>query len=256
MWLRMRQIALIARELAPVVDEIRDVFGLEVAYRDPAVKTFGLENAVFPVGNQFLEVVAPIREGTAGGRYLDRRNGDGGYMVICQCDDHAPRKRRATELGIRKALEHDEPEFRIMQLHPRDTGGCFLEIDEQIGGDALDGPWAPAGKNWKDAARTDVVRGLAAAEIQTPDPADLAARWGQIVELPVEADAEGRPTLHFDNAAVRFVKDTDNRGEGLGGVDLLVANRSRLLAAAERRGRRVSDDLVNLCGVRFRLVEK
>jgi hypothetical protein len=252
----MRQIALIARELAPVVDEIRDVFGLEVAYRDPAVKTFGLENAVFPVGNQFLEVVAPIREGTAGGRYLDRRNGDGGYMVICQCDDHAPRKRRAAELGIRKALEHDEPEFRIMQLHPRDTGGCFLEIDEQIGGEALDGPWAPAGKNWQAAVRTDVVCGLAAAEIQTPDPTDLAARWGQIVELPVAADAEGRPTLRFDNATVRFVKDTDGRGEGLGGVDLLVANRSRLLAAAERRGRRISDDLVRLCGVRFRLVER
>src|SRR5262245_59477551 len=54
MGLRMRQIVLIARELAPVVDEIRDVFGLEVAYRDPAVATFGLENAVFPVGNQFL----------------------------------------------------------------------------------------------------------------------------------------------------------------------------------------------------------
>lgn len=62
--------------------------------------------------------------------------------------------------------------------------------------------------------------------------------------------------MRFDNAVVRFVKDTDGRGEGLGGVDLLVADRSRLLAAAERRGRRLSDDLVNLCGVRFRLVEK
>ena len=90
MWLRIRQIALIARELAPVVDDIRDVFGLEVAYRDPQVAAFGLESAVFPVGNQFLEVVAPTREGTPGGRYLDRRNGDGGYMVICQCDDQAP----------------------------------------------------------------------------------------------------------------------------------------------------------------------
>lgn len=256
MWLRMRQIALIARELAPVVDELRDVFGLEVAYRDPAVKTFGLENAVFPVGNQFLEVVAPIREGTAGGRYLDRRNGDGGYMVICQCDDHAPRKRRAAELGIRKVLEHDEPEFRIMQLHPRDTGGCFLEIDEQIGGEASGDPWTPAGKNWQAAVRTEVVRGIAAAEIQIPDPAELAARWGQIVELQVEPDAEGRPSLHFDNAIVRFVKDTDGRGEGLGGVDLVVADRSRLLAAAERCGRRISDGLVHICGVRFGLIEE
>jgi hypothetical protein len=36
--LRLRQIALVARKLAPVVEELRDVFGLEVAYRDPAVQ--------------------------------------------------------------------------------------------------------------------------------------------------------------------------------------------------------------------------
>jgi hypothetical protein len=114
----------------------------------------------------------------------------------------------------------------------------------------------PAGKNWKSAVRTEVVRGIAAAEIQSPDFAELANRWGQIVELPVKNDAGGPPSLHFDNAKVRFVKDTDGRGEGLAGVDLIVANRERLLAAAERRGKRVSDDLVNVCGVRFRLTDK
>jgi hypothetical protein len=177
-------------------------------------------------------------------------------MVICQCDDHAPRKRRAAELGIRKALEHDGREFRLMQLHPRDTSGCFLEIDEQVGGDTPDNLWEPAGRNWRSAVRTEVVSGIAAAEIQTPDPADLAARWGRIVELPVRDDAGGSPSLRFDNADVRFVKDTDGRGESLGGVDLVVTNRSRLLAAAERRGRRLADDLVHICGVRFRLVER
>ena len=38
--------------LAPVVEEMREVFGLKVACRDPAVAAFGLENAVFPVGKQ------------------------------------------------------------------------------------------------------------------------------------------------------------------------------------------------------------
>ena len=70
MWLRLRQIALVAEELAPTVDDLRAVLGLEVCFNDPGVKTFGLENALLPVGNQFLEVVAPIEEGTAGGRYL------------------------------------------------------------------------------------------------------------------------------------------------------------------------------------------
>jgi hypothetical protein len=71
MRLRLRQIALVAHNLASVAQDMHDVFGLEVGYRDPGVKTFGLENAIFPVGNQFIEVVAQIREDTAG-RTLSR----------------------------------------------------------------------------------------------------------------------------------------------------------------------------------------
>src|SRR5215475_8049112 len=77
--LRMRQICLVARQLAPVVDDFREVFGLEACYRDPGVGKYGLENALFPIGNGFLEVVAPVRDGTTAGRYLDRRGGDGGW---------------------------------------------------------------------------------------------------------------------------------------------------------------------------------
>lgn len=254
MWLRLQQIALVAHELTPVVDDLRHVFGLEICYRDPGVKTFGLENALLPVGNQFLEVVAPIREGTAGGRYLERRGGDGGYMVILQCDEHAPRKRRVAELGIRKVLESDEPEHCTMQLHPRDTGGSFLEIDFQAGGEAPDGPWLPAGRDWKPAVRTDVVRAIAAAEIQSPEPDALAARWSRILELPLERDAGGNPSLRLDNAALRFVPDTDGRGEGLGGVDIVAVDRPRLMSCAQQRGRRVTDEIVMIGGVRFRAV--
>jgi hypothetical protein len=254
MWLRLRQIALVARQLAPMIEDLRQILGLEICHRDPAVATFGLENALLPVGNQFLEVVAPIREGTAGGRYLDRRGGNGGYMVILQCDDHAPRKRRVAELGIRKVVEQDTPEYCIMQLHPRDTGGSFLEVDFHAGGEAPAGPWLPAGRNWKPAVRTDVVRAIVAAEIQSPDPAALAERWSKIVDIPVKPDSHGRPSLRLDNAAIRFVKDTDGRGEGLGGVDLAVVDRPRLLSEAERRGCRISDDVVMIGGVRFGLV--
>jgi glyoxalase-like protein len=255
MSLRLRQLVLIARNLAPVVDDLREIFGLEVAFRDPAVKTFGLENAVLPVENQFLEVVAPIREGTAGERYLERRKGDGGYMVILQCDDHAPHKQRVANLGIRKVLEHDEPEFHIMQLHPRDTGGSLLEIDLQVGGENMNGPWVPAGRDWQRAVRTDVVRTIAAAELQSPEPQALAARWGEIAQLPVGRDPGGHPSLRLENAALRFVADADGRGEGLGGLDIRVANRARLLDAAQRRGCRVENDVVHVGGVRFRLLD-
>ena len=76
MWLRLRQIALVAERLAPVEAELIDVLGIEVCFRDPGVGHFGLENALFPIGNQLLEGVAPTQEQTAGGRYLERRGGD------------------------------------------------------------------------------------------------------------------------------------------------------------------------------------
>lgn len=254
MWLKIRQIALVANKLAPIVEDMHEVLGLEVGFRDPGVKVFGLENALFPVGNQFIEVVSPIQENTAGGRYLERRGGDGGYMVILQCDDHAPRKRRIAELGIRKVLEHDTAEFKNMQLHPRDTGGSFLEIDQQADWTEENDNWSPAGKNWKPAVRTDVVKAIAAAEIQTPDPQKLADRWAQILELPVKPDAAGNPSITLPNGTIRYVKDTDGRGEGLGGLDLVAADRAKAIAAAQKRGSVGENDTIMICGMRIRLV--
>jgi hypothetical protein len=254
MWLRLRQIALVAHKLAPVAQDMHDIFGLEVGFRDPGVKAFGLENAIFPVGNQFIEVVSPIRENTAGGRYLDRRGGDGGYMVICQCDEHRPRKERVAQLGIRKVMENDGAEYSVMQLHPRDTGGSFLEIDFQKGGEDLNGPWEPAGKDFHKAIRTDVIHGIAAAEIQSPDAKDLAERWSRIIEVPVRPDKAGNPSLTLENATIRFVKDTDGRGEGLGGLDLIAVNRARALETATRLGKRAADNTIQVCGMRMNLV--
>lgn len=224
--LRLRQIALVAHDLDDTVGWFAHELALRVAHRDPAVAVFGLHNAVMPVGQQFLEVVAPTRSGTTAGRYLDRRHGDGGYMVILQCDEHAARKRRIGELGIRTALADDTPDYRLLQLHPADTGGSFLEIDEQIGGDDLDGPWMPAGADWQQARCTDVVDAIVAAEIQSVLPATLAETWGSILQRPA-ADVGAHHEIELDNAVLRFVEAADGRGEGLGGIDLRAADRTR-----------------------------
>jgi hypothetical protein len=179
-------------------------------------------------------------------------------MVITQCDDHGPRRRHVDELGVRLVYSFEVPgEFRNMQMHPKDTGGSFFEIDEQLGEGAHDpdGPWEPAGgKGWKEHQRLDVVSGIAAAEVQGDDPEALAARWAEIAELPVQRDDAGRPCLRLDNATVRFVPCTDGRPEGLGGIDVTVVDRDRLLAAARERGCYRSDDLVYACGMRIGLV--
>lgn len=258
MSIRLRQIALVANKLQPVLDDLRAVLGLEVCFVDEGVASFGLENSLLPIGKNFLEVVAPVRENTAGGRYLERRQGDGGYMVICQCDRHPTqlaRRARAEELGVRLALEHETDDYHIMQLHPADTGGSFLEIDWDAR-EEPEGNWGPAGGSaWTHAMRTHVVSDFTAAELQSPDPTRLAERWSAITEIPLAKNSAGQPELPLENARLRFVPAEDGRGEGLGGVDLRVVDRARLLEAADQRGLRVSDDQVLICGVRFYLTD-
>jgi hypothetical protein len=257
MGIRLRQICLVAEKLAPVVADFKVIFGLDVCFEDPAVATFGLENSLFPVASNFLEIVAPIRDNTAAGRYLKRRGGDGGYMVICQCDSHETqlaRKARAAALNIRVAWEHEGKSFHGMQLHPADTGGAFFEIDW----DAMNQPeghWTPAGgSDWASQMHTDVVKYYSGVELQSADPRELAERWSSIAEIPLRKDSRGRIEMPLENASVRFVEATDGRGDGLGGIDIVVGDRARLLAAAAERNRKVSDDQVMVCGVRFNLL--
>lgn len=239
--LRMRQICLVARSLAPVVEEIRSVLGLEVCHRDPGVGKYGLENALFPVGDGFLEVVAPVREGTTAGRFLDRRGGDGGYMVITQVDDLAARRRRVEAVGVRIANEIGYPEYHELQLHPRDVGGAMLSFSLQEGARSPGGPWHPAAFDGTAPERpAGPVRAMTAAELQSEDPDRLARKWSEVIERPVVM-RDGVRTIALDDATLRFVLAADGRGEGLAGLDLACADPAR-------RG------MVLVCGVRFRLV--
>lgn len=204
-WIRLRQVALVAASLESVVDDLISGLQLKVAYRDPAVAAFGLHNAVLPVGSQFIEVVSPLpgREGTgsAAGRHLARIGGDGGYMVICDTDDQPGVRGRASALGVRIAFEADDHGYRIMQLHPRDTGGSFLEVDFQPGGSDPYGLWKPAGPEWQSAVRTDVVDGIVGVTVSSVDPARTASVWSSILALPLEGPP---PALRLANATVRF----------------------------------------------------
>ncbi len=252
--LRMRQICLVARDLDAAEADLSTIFGLAVGYRDPQIGRLGLHNFLMPIDINFLEVVAPIREGTTAERYLDRRGGDGGYMVITQCDDITAARERVDRLGIRLVADMGEGEDQGIQLHPKDVPGAIVELRQNHGADDAVPAWDPAGSDWASARRTDVISAILAAEIQTDDPPALAAKWSDVFECPVRTDGDGNPEIALDDATIRFVPVTDGRPEGLGGLDVQTVDRARILEAAESRGCRVSDDLVIVCGVRFRLL--
>ena len=239
MWLRLRQIAFVAEKLEPIEQALIDILGLQVCFRDPGVGAFGLHNALFPVGNQFIEVVAPNDpdEDTAGARYLSRRAGDGGYMVITQCDAQAPRRDRLDSLGVRLVTDYQGSSFVNMQLHPKDTGGSFFEIDEMLGPHAheVDGPWHPAGPNWQDA-KTERVSAIVAATMQCDNPSIVAGRWAEISELPLN----GGTSLALENASLNFVPCVDGRPEGLSELDIL-GDVDTILGSADRHGLRTGE---------------
>ncbi len=251
--LRLRQICLVADELRTAVDDLKAVLGIEECFHDPAVAKYGLENALMPIGRNFLEVVAPVQPGTAAGRYLERRGGDGGYIVILQCDDGERRREHYARLGVRVANDMDYGDFLGTQLHPRDTGGCMLEVDRQAG-DAVDGPWHPAGDDWESAILTDRTVAMVGCTLQSPHPQALAERWGAILERPVgEAGAAWRITL--DNGFIDFLAPTDDRGEGLIGVTVAAADPAAILEAAAVRRLSVTPGSVTIAGTEFSLTQ-
>ena len=259
MWIRLRQIAVTTADLAQTSADIQCVLGVEPCFTDAGVGVFGLKNVLWPVGTQFLECVTPVQPDTAAGRYQQRRGGDTGYMVITQVSDVGARRAHVDEMGIRIAFEMNHPEEGHvgMQLHPADTGGAFFEMDQMTGpdGDALGGPWTPAGKYWEPYVNTAKVNSIAAAELQSPDPGRLAERWSQIAQIDLGADADGHPTLQLDDASLRFVPEVDGRGEGLGGIDVTTVDRESVLAAAHSRDCYVNDSQVALAGLRVNLVD-
>lgn len=265
MSIRMRQICLVAHDLAGTQKLFADVLDLPVCFRDPAVARYGLENFLSPIGFSFLEVVAPMAdkqpEETAGGRYLQRRGGDGGYMVILQVSDdvHPKLYSRLPELNVRIAVELDYDEFLGVQLHPRDVGGAILSIDRNDlhpgEPNHPDQPWHPAGKEWPNMEPSKLVSGFRAAEMQSADPMKLAERWAEVLDRTLSVDAHANPCIHLDDATLRFVEARDGRGEGLGGLDLGCRDVDAVLDRARKAGLAVDGDTVMLCGTRLKLIQ-
>jgi hypothetical protein len=135
-----------------------------------------------------------------------------------------------------------------MQLHPSDTGGSFLEID-WCGGGPPGGPWWPAGSSWEPAVRTDVVAGIRGVEVQAADPAAVARRWSEIVEIDLEVDGLALP---LDGATIRFVPDEDGRGDGLAGCVVDDVDWDLAVLAAGERGLPVAGGAITIAGTRFR----
>jgi hypothetical protein len=181
--IRLRQIALVARDLKAANAEVQHHLDVNVCFRDPGVAEFGLHNALFRIGDQFLEVVSPVTTGTTAGRLLDKAGGDCGYMAIFEVDDLDARMRHLTQLGVRTVWQGDFRQIRGRHLHPKDTGGTLVSIDQP----ERPGEWHWAGPTWRDAKPSTVATAITCVALASPAPEKLRHRW-QELRLDVDVD--------------------------------------------------------------------
>jgi hypothetical protein len=248
--MRIRQFVVVARDLDRVVGDLTAVLGIEVGFNDPTIKEFGLKNAVMPVGDTFLEVVSPIDPDATAERYLARRGGDGGYMLIVQCDDLDADRARLASIGVRTVWKADLSQIRGTHLHPKDTGGTLLSLDDATPPDS----WHWAGPRWREHVRRQVVDSIVAAELQSEDPAALARRWSEILDRAVRETGADCCEITLEGGRLRFVPVADGRGEGLAGFDVRAMDRERALATARQRGFPVEGARIAVAGINVDLV--
>lgn len=168
---------LAARELEPTVERLRVELGLGEPFRDPAVAHFGLENAVFAVGDTFLEVVSPVRPEEPGARtaarQLERAGGElCGYMAMLQVDDLAAARERARVAGVQEVFEVSLEDIDEVHLHPREMRAIVsLSVPQPAGS------WRWGGEGWPERSIAGAVAGV---KVAVADPDAVSERWATI----------------------------------------------------------------------------
>ena len=243
----LRQLVMVSSLRDPIVNDLRDLFDIKVSFNDPGVAHFGLENAVLPVGKDFLEVVSPVEENTTAGRYLNRRGGDGGYMVIIQVDDFFETQNIVKENNITVVWESEHPEARAIHLHPKELGGAILSLDWMNPKES----WKWAGPNWDEFVNTSIIKRFVGVEIQSDDPEGMKNKWQSVLRMPSENVSNRQ--IDLDNTWIRFVEDKDGRGPGVSAFCLEANDNESLMKKAADLGLMYQEDIF-IGGVKFLLL--
>ena len=224
--IRIRQVALCTDDIWREEQAIVSALGVAGVHRDPP-NVFEMRNVVFAVGDTFLEVLQPTSDSAPSAKFLSKRGGPGGYMLIMQVDDLDAARARVDDLGIR--VVYDEPPARhhgveaaAVHLHPSDTGGAIMSLDRM---DPADG-WAWAGRAWQGHVHTDVVERIVGVELRAGDVETLATRFSSLVDRPCSIGDAGEWTIGLDDGIVRVVPGPPDEPDQLIAVELLATDRS------------------------------
>jgi len=126
---RIDHVGVAVEEIEPALELYRDRLRLRVAHRE-VVADQDVEAVLLDVGENHVELLAPLDSGTPVGKFLAKR-GPGLHHVAYLVDDVDATLAALREAGMPLIDEHARVGIRrsrVAFLHPRGTGGVLTEI--------------------------------------------------------------------------------------------------------------------------------
>jgi methylmalonyl-CoA/ethylmalonyl-CoA epimerase len=132
---RVDHIGVAVEDLGAAIALYGDTLGMELAHRE-VVPEQGVEAVLLDVGENHVELLAPLGPDTPVGRFLAGK-GPGLHHVAYQVGDIDAALARLREQGVR--LIDEQPRVgirnsRVAFVHPKATGGVLTEIVEPAEG--------------------------------------------------------------------------------------------------------------------------
>jgi methylmalonyl-CoA/ethylmalonyl-CoA epimerase len=135
MFSRIDHIGVAVSEIEPALELYRDTMQLQVAHRE-VVEAQGVEAVLLDVGENHVELVAPLSPDTPVGKFIARQ-GPGLHHVAYQVSDIEATLEALSSAGMQLIDTHPRigiRDSRVAFLHPRSTNGVLTEIVQPAAG--------------------------------------------------------------------------------------------------------------------------
>lgn len=131
---KVEHIAIAVSDLEAAIEHYTKIWGLSLEHRE-VVEDQGVEEAMFPIGDSYIQLLAPLNPDTTVGKFIERK-GEGLHHIAYEVDDIAESLDALRASGV--ALIDSEPRTgsrgtRIAFVHPKSNRGLLVELVEKKG---------------------------------------------------------------------------------------------------------------------------
>jgi methylmalonyl-CoA epimerase len=131
---KIEHVALAVADLDAAVEHYERVWGLTVSHRE-RVEDQGVEEAMLPLGESYLQLLGPTSPDTTVGKFVARR-GEGLHHIAYEVDDLAAALAELKDKGVPLIDETPRRGGRghmVAFVHPKGNHGLLVELIQRPG---------------------------------------------------------------------------------------------------------------------------